>query len=82
MNLSLFQAPNGLRVTFSSKTSGYVAGRRWKYEDGIISIQSTRSNKWISQNLNFTQYHEAVSDAINARYSEVISARRLELGVA
>lgn len=81
MNLSLFKASNGLRVTFSSKTSGYVCGRRWTYEDGIISIQSTRSNKWISQNLNMTRYHEAVSDAINTRYSEAIAARRIELGV-
>jgi|GEM_PF-4779631 hypothetical protein len=71
-----------IRVSFATKTSGYVCGRRWKYENGTISIQSTRTGKWIPQDWTVTRYHQAVSDALNGRIKEAITARRLELGVA
>jgi hypothetical protein len=88
INFKLFESKHksdsgaNIRVSFSTKTSGYVAGRRWKYENGIISIQSSRSGKWISQNLNVTRYHLAVSDALNARLKQAIAIRRRQLGVA
>ena len=71
-----------IRVSFATKTSGYVCGRRWKFEEGVISIQSQRTKKWISQGWNVTRYHLAVSDAINTRLQEAITARREWLGVA
>ncbi len=88
INFSVFESIHksgsgaNIRVSFATKTSGYVSGRRWKYENGTIFVQSSRTGKWISQQLKVNRFHLAVSDAINARIKEAITARRLELGVA
>jgi len=58
----VYTASNNHRVSFLSSIHGYVAGRKWYNSDGVIYIQSTRSQQWIPYE---NQYKFAVIEALS-----------------